>query len=403
MREKITETTDTRTTGRRRGGDGAEIRDVLPGLERPVTAVQVADSRLKRQAEVEADAQLARDRREQTLTYTPIDALRFGIPLQRPPASITTWECLTVLDGQTCVVRLIADPKVGLPFGNDLVPLIWCATAFRILRFPEDRIIRVVSGAEMARWQYPQFVGKKVPYWARRQVAESIARWGACFIRILPLNEVGPDQRSPHLCFENQTVIRRAELGFGEPAMKRGRTKKRNQHTLAQLAFTDWIEFTPWGAKLLAHSAPVDAESIYALMSSPLAVRFYLLQAQRSWQLAKQGASAVRVRLFTNMGLTKQLGMTGGPRDCRRQLKDAQDRILKVWRDCPNRLVLDGNHQEREGLYLEPGWAMMTEDGESTLSGVLRDGSAKPVLPPSEGDQRLSIRPRPGVDNSDKG
>jgi hypothetical protein len=396
MDKKLPETSDAGSPGAGDASPGA-LEEQLAKIAADGKAAERRERKLKERANHLALANLARCHEDQGVLYAPLDALRFGIPLTRPPAGITTWECKTVVDGHPVLVRLVADPETGLPFGNDLALLTLCATAFQVLKCPEDRTIRVASGSAIARWLYPKFrePGQETPSWARRQVSEAVARWAGCFIRFFALDGASLDDL--RLKFENHTIVEAAELGFGTTRHKRESKAKRNQHRHAQLEFTDWIRFSPAGAELLARNAPTDQESFYALLSNPLALRLYLWEATRSWQLARRRAQgAVRVRLDGDTGLVKQLGMRSSLKHARQELKEAQKRVREVWRDCPNRLVLDGRQPEREGMFLYPGHAFTTQDGRADLPGLIHTVDVD--LAPAANSQtpgRLSLKPKP--------
>lgn len=363
------------------------------------------ETALKRQAHAEVAAAEAREFSQQTIAASPLDVLRLGLPLAKPAPGVKSWQRLVHMDGELCAVRLFidpGDPKAELPYGNDYLTLVWLATAFKQCAFPEDLTLRIASGADLARWHFPELAKKKVPWVRRQEVASSLKRLSDVAIRILPV-----DGGSHRLRVKKQDfIIDNMDLGFGGDAKNERKTKQRNQHT-QQLEFADHIRFTVFGAELLKHSGPVDAQTLYALRSSPLCVRLYSLEAKRSWDLAQKRIEKQRAPLFGENGLAAELGISSTDRSfIRGQLRNAHARVRRVWKECPNRLVLDPSHPEREGLWFEPGWAIPTERGSKLeLPGLIKPqpGVVLPYRPaPDVGDgRRLWVQARPDLDDDD--
>lgn len=91
------------------------------------------------------DAVVARSERKQDLGFSPRDFVLCGLPLKRQVGTVYKRRNGNLL------LKVVADPDAGLPFGQDRLLPIWLATAFKVAGEPEDNTIRFRSAHDILR------------------------------------------------------------------------------------------------------------------------------------------------------------------------------------------------------------------------------------------------------------
>lgn len=256
---------------------------------------------------------------EQSLAYQVKDFLLCGLPYQQPK------ELKHERRNGDIGFKLIGDPDVGLPYGQDRLLIIWMATAFQLLGCPEDNTIRFRSASDIIRAFYQEGQERKP---AGTELTRLKERWDRLFGATYLFQDFSGGKKSSYK--DSFRIIRRARLWFDR------------EETNTNWLWQNLIVLSPEFADLIRKgSIPIDMETIRGLKESPAALDLYIWLAWRTFKLRVDGG----VPLFGPTGLFAQLGTTTtDPYKARQQLKDWLHTISLFWPECPAELSEDGEY-----------------------------------------------------------
>ena len=352
------------------------------GIQLP-TAPRPPGSRSKE--EKASAAVLARRNESQILAFTPRDFVLCCLPLQQPAEHILGPDGKPVVEREVprkngrvqrfykhtlstswvrrnghTELRLTTDhPEVGLPFGEDLLTLIWLVTAFNAAGCPEDNILRFRSASDVLRSFRRELTGS-----AFLRLRESLERLMAVTVRI---TETSSDPRQMRT--GRYGILRSIDAFIGHP----------NQTTLWQ----NVIEFDHGFARdMRENRIPIDWQSLLALASASR--HLYVWEAWRSFRAREKGEKEVYIPVFKPGGLWEQLGSEVEDAGKRRQcIRKWHSDVLRVWPECPNTLMKDAS-----ALIVRPAEAV-GDNSKLELPGVSR----RPPVPLLSADQRAAMKP----------
>lgn len=271
---------------------------------------------LDRAKQVQA-ATAARGFLEQNLAYQAKEFLLCGLPYQQPQK-----QQFERRNGHfSC--KLIGDEKVGLPYGQDRLLIIWMATAFQLLGCPEDNLIRFRSASDIVRAFYHNGQDREPAGTERTRLKER-------FQRLFYTTYYFANQSRSYFNGESFRLIRRTRLWFN--------AEKPDAHWLWQ----NYIMLSNEFADLIrGGSIPIDLETVRGLKESPATLDLYVWLSWRTYKLRMDGG----VPLFGPAGLFAQLGTTTvEPRKARQQLKAWLHTVSLFWPQCPAELSEDGEY-----------------------------------------------------------
>jgi len=285
------------------------------------------------------EAAQARQMSSQSLAFAPRDFVLCGLPYRR----VEGFE--HVRKNGKMLLRVVGDPRHGVPFGQDRLLPIWMATAFQMLGCPESNEIRFRSAADILTAFNLGTDGRQ--YTRLRERIERV--FHATYF-------VEDHSRPDRISTERYQIMRRLEL-----------TISKRQKVNQWLLWDNLIELDPTFANDIRQApVPIDMETIIALKDKPSALDLYCWQALRSYQLTKTGRPAV-VPLFGDTGLVAQLGTQGQqPRKLRQMLSLAQGYVKAAWPECPNYITRKNG---RDIFILRPARAVAPKS-KCTLPGV---------------------------------
>lgn len=289
---------------------------------------------------------LVRDERETIPAPDPGKILphfsRCGFPLKKQPASYRKHERH---DGDV-KVTIAADPEFGMPFGADILTLLWCFTQ-AVNR--QSRVIHFRAAADIMR-------GMRLPPDGRnyRAIVGSFQRiFGAKYT--FEWCDVFP--RKNGKLAKRRTVVQallfdKLVLWFhdNEQQMPLEGEGFENEIVLSEFAWK-WLHRTNW----------IETSPAYALRQTPGALQLYLLIAGRGPRLQRQ-EDFVDIPVTGPEGLDHQIGGViyggrEGQKRWRQLLRKWLQEIELVWPDplpkgkFPARLV-----KGEGGWYLRIGW-----------------------------------------------
>jgi Plasmid encoded RepA protein len=286
------------------------IRDTLP-------AVGVTKRRLK-QVESICLIREERARGRQALTFNPRPFVLCGRPLRRPPSS----QFVHRRRNGKFFLHVVAHPDYGLPFGQDRLVPIWIATLAVKQR---SRTIHFANAIEMLAFFHFPTDGR---YYARM-----IERFKRIFTSTIFFGTDDDSRGKPLFDWTRFHFFDHAKLWFNhlEPNSPANSGQRSNDITLSESFYTE----------IRQHPIPVQREVVAFLANAPGTLDFYIWVAWKSWSV-KSGV--VRVPLFGNNGLARQLGCCkySSGRYFRRKLCTWLRRITTIWPQCPARLSGDG-------------------------------------------------------------
>ncbi|MBL4571679.1 MAG: replication initiator protein A [Gammaproteobacteria bacterium] len=281
----------------------------------------------------------ARQANNQSLGFAPRDFVLCGLPYRRIDGIEHTRRNGKML------LRIVGDPRHGVPFGQDRLLPIWLATAFQMLGCPESNVIRFRSAADILTAFKLGTDGRQ--YTRLRERIERV--FHATYF-------VEDHSRPDRISAERYQVMRRLEL-----------TISKRQKVNQWLLWDNSIELDPTFANDVRQApVPIDLETVIALKDKPSALDLYCWQALRSHQLMRLGR-ATAVPLFGDTGLVAQLGTQGQqPRKLRQMLNLAQGYVKAAWPECPNYITRKNG---RDVFVLRPAQAVVLKS-KCKLPGV---------------------------------
>lgn len=298
-----------------------------------------------------ADAIEARREKTQRKVFSPRNFVLFGLPYRQPDESVYERR-----NGQRCF-RVVADPKFGLPYGQDRLIAIWLATAFKVMGCPESNCVQFRSLKDIARaFEIPgqESIGGKN---LRRLRGQLERVFGATYFAW------DESKRQTALGAQRYQLISRMDLQFDSQVHP-------NQYSLWQNVIELDAKFAN---DIRSGVVPIDLNTVRALKSNVAALDLYCWMAMRSWRCKRVGEKEVRVPLWGESGLVAQLGsQLSEPSDVRKALRRQLGLIKTVWRECPNGL-------EGDVFIIRP--ANPIGPSETCLPGVVRNPPPLPAQP----------------------
>jgi hypothetical protein len=286
---------------------------------------------------------------EQSLAYQVKEFLLCGLPYQQPKK-----QQFERRNGNfSC--KLIGDEKVGLPYGQDRLLILWMATAFQKLGCPEDNTIRFRSASDVVRAFYHRGQEREPAGTERTRIKER-------FERLFYTTYFFEDKRTRYSDRESFRLIRRTRLWFN--------VEEPNAHWLWQNLIVLSTEFADLIRK---GSIPIDLETVRGLKESPATLDLYIWLSWRTYKLKEEAG----VPLFGPTGLFAQLGTaTTDPYKAKQQLKVWLRAVSHFWPHCPAKLSEDGQY-----LLIHPPKAH-DEFAIQTNAAILLPGvTKKPPVP----------------------
>jgi hypothetical protein len=320
----------------------------------------------------------ARERGTQTLHYAPRDFVLVGLPY-RAPKSPGVYE----RRNGKFRLRIIADPELGVPRGQDRIVILWLASAYRAQGCPEDRTIVFRSAGDILRCYGVESSGRtyvRLRERIERICATTFMVWddtpGSGLSRPVRAQARVRGDGDGVLRFGSYRLVEQAHLWFQRRA-------RLNQHTLWQ----NTITLTPEFARDVKDNAvPIDLDTVSALKTYHAALDLYVWQCYRSWRLAYERRHSIRVAFRGPAGLIAQLGtQCARERQAIQLIRESHDMVLTVWPQCPNTLT-------DEGIIVRPAEAIRG-GAKLVLPGVMNP-PASPRLPAVETSPGLLLYPR---------
>jgi hypothetical protein len=263
---------------------------------------------------------------------------RCGFPLKKPSAGYLDH----VRHDGDVKITLEASRRFGMPFGADILTLLWCFTTSldrnsRTLTFKAAATILHDMGLSDAGSNY-------------RAVVKSFERIFGCKYTFEWCDVVPGKGKRHHIA--QALLFDRLSLWFHEdnnqiPIEGEG---FENEIVLSEFAW-DWLQRTPW----------FPTSPAYELRQVPGAIQLYLIIAARGPRLRGPG-DLCEIPLTGPEGLDKQIGGATyeNQRMWRKRLKGWLAGIKLAWPACPAELVdLTGctrGGQPKWGWYLQIGW-----------------------------------------------
>jgi hypothetical protein len=255
----------------------------------------------------------SREMGKQELAYNGRPFVLCGLPLRRPPKSQLVHE----RRNGDLFLEVVADPRYGLPFGQDrLIPILVSSIALK----QGSPVVRFRSGAEILRTFGLPNSGK-----AYKRLLES-------FMRVMQ-SRISFGRKGRRLDIAHYEYFERMQLWNVKDDP--------NQPALDE-QFDTVIHLSPkFWKDLQEHPIPLDMNIIRELSSAPGILDLYMWL---TWRCGKTGES-VQIPLFGEYGIAHQLGMADqAPRTLRQTLKRWLARIKVYWPDVPAELSKDGDH-----------------------------------------------------------
>lgn len=263
---------------------------------------------------------------------------RNGFPLKKPAADYLVHERH---DGDV-KTSIVADPRYGMPFGADILTLLWC---FTTALDRKSRTIKFKAANTILRDM--ELPPQTANY---RAIVHSFERIFGCKYTF-EWTEVRPGGwRKKNI--SQALLFERLVLWFNknDDQMPLEGDGFENEIVLSEFAWK-WLRRSPWFA-----TGPA-----YALRQAPGAIQLYFVIAARGPRL-KGPDDVCEIPLTGTDGLDKQIGGTTyeNQRMWRKRLKGWLDQIKLAWPECPAEIVnLDGCKRggvEKHGWYLRVGW-----------------------------------------------
>jgi hypothetical protein len=265
---------------------------------------------------------------------------RCGFPLQKPAADYLEH----VRHDGDVKITLKGDRHHGLPFGADILTLLW---TFTTALDRNSRTIRFKAGADILREMDLPMAGSNY-----RAIMQSFRRiYGASYH--FEWSEVIPGKGKSW----------RGRQGFLFDALHLWFHKDNAQFTLADESFENEIVLSEFAWNWLQNSPWLRTAEAYALRQSPGAIQLYLIIAARGPRL-RGPRDLVDIPVTGPNGLDKQIGgatYAGAQFRWRQLLGKWLEEIKIMWPECPAELVDFSSGapllgMEKRGWYLRLGW-----------------------------------------------
>lgn len=263
---------------------------------------------------------------------------RCGFPLKKPAPDYLEH----IRHDGDIKITLEASRRFGMPFGADILTLLWCFTTAmdrksRTLKFKAANMILRDMGLPPQTYNY-------------RAVVKSFERIFGCKYTF-EWTEVGPrGWKKKHLM--QAVLFDRLSLWFNE---------NDDQMPLEGEGFENEIVLSEFAWKWLKRTSWFETQPAYALRKVPGAIQLYFIISSRGPRLKGPG-DLCEIPLTGPDGLDNQIGGVTyeNQRMWRKRVKGWLQEIKTGWTDCPAEVVdLTGEKRygvEKQGWYLRIGW-----------------------------------------------
>ena len=291
---------------------GAILRATCPDLI-------VSKQKLKQAERI----QLVRQNREQatqTLCFNSRLFVLCGLPVHRLPKDQLLYE----RRNGRFVLQVTGHPEYGVPFGQDrLVPIFLATLAVQ----QKSQTIRFRTAAEMLEVFGMQTGGKEY----RRLVGAFERVFGATIF-------FGTDALKG-----SAKVVQRSRFNFMREALI-WYSRSPEQRPISTEFENVVVLSDDFYQEILAHPVPNDLEAVKVLAASPAILDLYMWLSYRSFKA--KGTESIPI--FGEFGLANQLGRVeySRPRRFRAMLEQWLDTIRAIWRQCPARIISNGQNME---------------------------------------------------------
>ena len=289
---------------------------ILKRIEEQTGQELIITKRKLKRVELIQMVRSAREENRQEVGFSARPFVLCGLPIKRPKRG----ELEHVRKNGRYFLRIVGDPKFGLPFGQDrLIPL-WVATVALRTNSPE---VLFNSGAEILDAFGLPKDGKKY-----RRLVEGFTRVYTSTFYFGPVEHI-----------DSLTTSSRRNY-FDE--LRLWYSREIDQSTLPG-DFVNKIVLSPWfWEELKAHPIPVDFKVVKGLADSPGALDFYVWVCWRCWSARRTD----HIPLFGPGGLVNQLGVSGyaTKRKFRQTLKRWIAVTSALWPGCPASISDSGEY-----------------------------------------------------------
>jgi len=306
--------TESSTTNRE---SGVNNQPGLVPVGEILGSISISKQRLK-----QLDAiQFLREQRQtgrQELAYHARPFVLCGLPLRRPPAG----ELVHRRQNGKFFLEVVADPRYGLPFGQDRLIPIWVAT---LAVKQKSRTIHFKTAAQLL--EFLQLPKDGIHY---RRLIQGFERIFSASIFF------GTDeQRAGGRCFDwaRFHFFDRMLLWFNR-ANPQDSGSVPHQGNIITLSESFYEEINQ-------HPIPVERQVVAGLANAPGLLDFYVWIVWKSWTIKSTPA---RIPLFGPQGIQAQLGASSYSRDkrFRQTLRQWLEKMNPFWPECPAKLSHDG-------------------------------------------------------------
>lgn len=298
--------------------------------------------------------------------FAPRDFVLFGLPHHSPAGSTYTRR------NGPFELKLIGDPDVGLPHGQDRLLVIFLATAYAALEMPTNNLVCFRKFGDVLELFGSAGSGRQ---YAR--VREWCSRWHRTTLISSKLGE-------NYVEGDSYRLLRRYRLWSKDTAHP-------NQYTL----FPNLLELDPVFADSLRKGIlPIRLDLVRALKDKTNALSLALWQIYRSFLLAKDNCPKLELGVWGPGGVIDQLGFQFGRLDnARTALRRVHDVVKAHWPECPNSLSADGDTFTVRPAPMRP--MVLPESLKRSLHRWEGAGSPFALPPPRDGVAEEGAEPRP--------
>lgn len=298
------------------------VSEFFPGFGEPKTpdpqpTAAIIKRRQKRLDGI-ARIQLQREKNTQNIGYLAKPFLLCGLPFKAPKNTNHYQRA-----NGTEIIEINGSPEYGLPFGADILVLVWIST-LAILKMKAGKVPRVIEfprASDMLRALGLPLDGR------------TYRRMQARFLRIFNATFFYGNKKEARVSMFRAHFFDAVDLWFTpdlDSSSLPGEDFKNNRVVLSEAFATD----------LEVHHPPVEMEAVKLWANKPGQLYFYLWLVYRCF--VARGCS--RIALMGPGSLKQQCGVEGynsipqGRFDFRAKVKRWLAEIKRVWPDCPAEL-----------------------------------------------------------------
>ena len=266
--------------------------------------------------------QLVREKREnrcQEISYNARPFVLCGLPVRQPPKD----QLIHTRRNGNFLLEITADPRFGLPYGQDRLIPIWLAT------------LALQQKGPTLHFDSPsQFLD----YFRLRKDGSQYRRMKAAFQRVFAATIFfgTEDQLKKHL------VVDWSRFHFFDEMQLWFNREDGVQLATQETPCNVVVLSEAFYRELAEHPIPVERDGVAALAHAPGLLDFYIWMTWKTWTVNGQPA---RVPLFGLNGLTNQLGTKQYSLDrlFRHKITQWISHVKHLWPECPAYISEDGH------------------------------------------------------------